>query len=303
MVHELDLTTGAILSSVDPGHSIYGISSDWDGLYICDAWGSSVLKIALDAGDPSDLTLDWDVSQSCYGISGDGVGGVWVSNSSNLTRLDTTTGALLTTQAMGNSGYGTIVGPDGIVSVGLTTTNSVYRYDPLSGTGTTHALPAGNTWSHGVTVDSDGNTYAINRTSNSVVKFEGALPPVSFGGGILSQPYNYGGDQAGINFSCVNSTTSIDVLAPVDAGSPTATWLTANWGATMPADTSIIIEYRIDAGPWTQLANLALTPGLTTAPIVAPNTGQVFEFQTTLAMNPSAVAPPSVDWLTISYTP
>ena len=79
--------------------------------------------------------------------------------------------------------------------------------------------------------------------------------------------------------------------------------MTASWSATLPADASIIIEYRIDGGPWTQIANLALTPALTNAPIVAPNTGQVFEFRTTLAMNPSAAAPPSLDWLTITYTP
>ena len=303
MVHELDLATGAVITSLDPGQTIYGISSDWDGLYICANWDSQVRKINLDAGDPSDLTLDWQVNQPCYGISGDGIGGVWISQGSNLSRLDTNTGAVLTTQAMGNTGYGTIVGPDGVVSVGLTTANSVYRYDPVAATGTTHAAPAGNTWSHGVTVDSAGNTYAICRASHSVVKFEGALPPVPFGGGILNQPYNYGGDQAGINFSCVNSTTSTEVLPAVDAGSATATWLNATWSATLPADTSIIIEYRIDGGAWTQIANLALTPGLTTAPIVAPNTGQVFEFQTTLAMNPSAVTPPSIDWLTITYTP
>ncbi|MFT6398289.1 MAG: streptogramin lyase [Bradymonadia bacterium] len=303
MVHELDLATGSIINSVDPGNTIYGISSDWDGLYICASWDSQVRKINLDAGGATDLTLDWQVNQPCYGISGDGTGGVWISQGSSLSRLDTNTGALLTTVPMGNPGYGTIVGPDGVVSVGLTTTNAVFRYDPLAATGATLAAPAGNTWSHGVTVDSAGNTYAICRSSNSVVKFEGALPPVSFGGGILNLPYNYGGDQAGINYTCVNSTTSIETLAPIDSGSATSSWLEAEWSATVPPDTSVLIEYRIDGGAWQLLANLSLTPGLTTTPIPGPNTGQVFEFRTTLAMSPAAATPPSIDWLTVTYSP
>ncbi len=303
-VYELDPTSGGVLGSVDTDHGVYGLTSDWDGVYSCNAYGSptQVTKIlTTGAGNPDDMTIDWQVNAACYGISGDGIGGVWLSQGQNLTRLDTATGAVLTTVPMGNNGYGTIVGPDGVVSVGLTFANAVFRYDPLTATATTVNLPAGHTNPHGVTVDSDGNSYAICRGSDTVVKLEDGQPPAPLLGSALNYPYNYGGDQAGINFTCVNSTSSITILPEVDSGNAATTWLTAEWSATQPADTSIIIEYRIDGGPWQYLANLAVTPGLTTAPIVAPNSGQVFEFQLTLSMAPTATLPPSVDWLTISF--
>lgn len=70
------------------------------------------------AGDPSDFTLDGQVNQPWDGISGVGV---CVSAGHTLRRLDTNTGTVLTSHLMENTGEGTIVGPQGVVSVGLTT--------------------------------------------------------------------------------------------------------------------------------------------------------------------------------------
>ncbi|MFT6399319.1 MAG: streptogramin lyase [Bradymonadia bacterium] len=301
-IYELDPASGTIINTVDLGFGIYGLSSDWDGVYACNRYSSQVTKLTVGTGNPDDMTIDWQVSAACYGISGDGQGGIWISQGANLVHLDTATGAQLLSVPMPSSGGGTIVGPDGVVSVGMYSGNAVFRYNPLTATSVTEPMPAGHSGPHGVTVDSAGNSYGICLASHTVIKLEDGQPPVPFSGSVLSSPYNYGGDQAGINFGCVNSTSSTTILPAVDSGDAGTNWLTAEWSATQPANTSIIIEYRIDGGPWQFLANLAVTPSLTTAPIAGPNTGQVFEFQATLSMAPTATAPPSIDWLTVSFS-
>ena len=55
------------------GGFLYGITSDFEGVYACDMACSTVTKLHLAPGvpslDPLDLTEEWVVQERCYGIA------------------------------------------------------------------------------------------------------------------------------------------------------------------------------------------------------------------------------------------
>ena len=102
-------------------------------------------------------------------------------------------------------------------------------------------------------MDRLGNLFTINLNSSSVTRFDGVTgDPLSFGQGLLSQPYGYSGDMTGLT-SCLFAGQTTWLSEVLTFGGPETKWLEVDWTETVPAGTSITVWYRIDAGPWVQI--------------------------------------------------
>ena len=260
-IFELAPATGAILQdlALENAWYPYGVTPSSDALYVA-YLGSGVTRIDL-----ATFTIDWTVAVAPgpYGISADGMGGVWVGGSS-LQRLDSAgivTDIIDTTDGGTYPGYvtGVQVALDGTVNGALFQSDVLVRHDPFGGTTDFWPADGGANQTYGVTADADDNIYTINRTSHSLTKFETTGTATGFGpdgGGniILVQPYGYSGDMTGIT-SCLAGTTDTWLSGPYDSGSAATTWGVISWVATTPPGSSVNIYYSLDGVSWTLATN------------------------------------------------
>ncbi len=260
-IFELDPATGAIIQDLALSNNWYpyGVTPSSDALYVA-YLGSGVTRIDL-----ATFTIDWDVAVSPgpYGISADGLGGVWVGGQS-LQRLDSAgfvTDIIDTTDGGTYQGYvtGVQVALDGTVNGALSQSDTLLRHDPMGGTTDFWPADVGANQTYGVTADANDNIYTINRSSHSLTKFDTTGTATGFGpdgGGniILVQPYGYSGDMTGIT-SCLAGTTDVWYSDVYDSGSATTTWNVITWVETTPPGSSVSVYYSLDGVSWTLATN------------------------------------------------
>lgn len=261
-IFELNPATGAIIQSLPLANNWYpyGVTPSSDALYVA-YLSSGVTRIDL-----ATFTEVWTVAVNPgpYGISADGLGGVWIGGSS-LQRLDAAgvvTDIIDTTDSgTYTQGYvtGVQVALDGTVNATLYFHDTVVRHDPFGGTTDWWPADVAANQTYGVTADANNNLYTINRTSSSLTKFDTAGNTTGFGEDALSNPvlvspYGYSGDMTGIT-ACLAGTTDEWVSAPFDSGSGTTTWGVISWVATTPPGSSVSVYYSTDGTTWTQVTN------------------------------------------------
>ena len=260
-IFELAPATGAIIQSLPLSNNWYpyGVTPSSDALYVA-YLGSGVTRIDL-----ATFTIDWDVAVSPgpYGISADGLGGVWIGGSS-LQRLDSAgfvTDIIDSTDGGTYPGYvtGVQVALDGTVNGALYASDTLIRHDPIANTTDFWPADVGANQTYGVTADANDNIYTINRTSHSLTRFDTSGTATGFGPDagsnvILVQPYGYSGDMTGIT-SCANGTTDFWFSSVYDSGSATTTWNVISWVETTPPGSSVNVYYSLDGVTWTLATN------------------------------------------------
>lgn len=253
-VHELDPDTGAILDTLQTGIDIYGMAVDGTGIYVTDF--GNLMKISVLAG----MSAVWKVSASGYGIASDGAGSIWLTEVPGMVQYSATDGSILNTVAVeapdpwfGAYCNGITVALDGTVYAGCAEGgNFIARYTPATDAVDILTLPESDEHPRGVAVDRNGNLFSINLNSSTVTRFDGVTDEaVSFGLGLLDQPYGYSGDMTGLT-SCLFAGETTWLSNVIDLGEP-RTWLKVDWKETVPNGTSVTVFYSLDEGPWVQI--------------------------------------------------
>lgn len=257
-VHEVDLADGSILGTVKTGLDVYGMAADSTGIYVLD--GDTLAKIDVSGGT---LTTWWAVESAGYGLATDGEGRVWVTQPPGLALFDGVDGELIQSVAIsvGDDPWidghcnGVAVARDGRVVAGCADSGDfLVVWDPAAEGLQVLGLPSGHAHPRGVAIDHAGHSYAINMTSQTVVRFDrltGAATP--FGENLLTQPYGYSGDMTAL-VPCHlagTATWTSPVLAPSDG--LVVRWIAIQWRADEPADTEVAVSYRLADGPWVRI--------------------------------------------------
>lgn len=251
-LHELNPTTGDIVTSANANCSIYGITVDADGVYLsCPFTGVHKRSLKPD----NYLELEWTAEVGVYGISVDGAGRVWAASDKWVTGLDTSTGQVLYEYDLGASGAtGVSVGLDGNIYVAMSGKNQIVRIVPNLGVDKTYDLPSGEKHARGVALDGDGHLFTINLLSDSVTRFDAFDgSATTFGQGLLLAPYAYSGDMTGVISGCVvngGKWTSDTFSTPKAARFTQVQWL-----ATTPGASKVHVSYQINGGVWWPVNN------------------------------------------------